>query len=553
MTENSTSSCADGAEGTGSRAAGMTTMADLLRSAVAAHPDKVALDDGRTAFSYRELERLSDAFAAYLLASGLRVGDRVAFCAAKSGPLVAAVLGCLKAGGIYVPVDGGLPQDRLLFVLTDVSPRFVVCRGELFAALRGELGPSASWVDSDDLEECFRSRGHGAPPPPIGPDDGAYCIYTSGSTGRPKGVLISHGGVAAFFDALAEVMPIDAGSRCMNTSALYFDVHVMDLFFPLHRGATLYLTYGPVIGDMLLQTIEDKRITHFTAVGPVMTLMADAERFASCDLSSVVRVMTGAEVVNIETVQKWLRKVPGLSIVNGYGPTEATVICTAYVIDRIEPGRDEFYPIGMPMSGSRLLLLAHGRVVSEPGARGELLIGGPQLMKGYWNNERLTAERVMTVAGERYYRSGDICSRLPDGNLAYHGRDDEEIKLSGFRIDLNEIKQVMDAAPGVREGFPVVLEDAVLGKVIGACFTGAESGPAASRLFGDLQRAFKEKLPYYMVPSFYFLFDRFPKLPSGKTDKNCMAEKAEAYLNAGEAGATRFICCEVEEQKAVPT
>ena len=531
----------------------MLNMANLLHDSVQKYPGKVALDDGQATFSYLELAELSDNFAAYLSSNGLRSGDRVAFCAAKSGLQVAAMLGCLKAGGIYVPVDASLPHDRLLFVLTDVSPRFIVCRGELFASIHGELVSSTRWIDSDDLEKHCRSRDHEASLPSVDPDDGAYCIYTSGSTGRPKGVLIHHGGVAAFFAALAEVMPVNADSRCMNTSPLYFDVHVMDLFFPLYRAATLYLTSGPTIGDRLLQIIEDKRITHFTAVGPVMTLMADARRFETCNLSSVVRVMTGAEIINVETMQKWLRKVPGLSIVNGYGPTEATVICTAYIIDRIEPGRDEFYPIGAPMRDSRLLLLEDDRVISEPGVKGELVIGGPQLMKGYWNNGRLTAERIITIAGEWYYRSGDICSWLPDGNLAYHGRNDEEIKLSGFRINLNEIKRVMDAAPSVREGFPIVMDDATLGKVIGACFTSAEPRSTDPRLFGRLHRVFKDELPYYMVPSLYFLFDRFPKLPSGKTDKNCIVERAKEYLRDAEAGTTRFICREAGQHKVVPT
>ncbi len=463
------------------------------------------------------------------------------------------MLGCLKAGGIYVPVDENLPRDRLLFVLTDVLPRFIVCSRELFASIRGELGLSARSIDVGDLEKHCRCRVGGASLPAIDSDEGAYCLYTSGSTGRPKGVLIHHGAVAAFFDALAEVMPIDTDSRCMNTSALYFDVHVMDLFFPLYRGATLYLTSGPAVGDTLLQAIEDKRITHFTAVGPVMTVMAHARRFESCDLSSVTRIMTGAEIINVETMQKWLRKVPGLSIVNGYGPTETTVICAAYIIDQIEPERDEFYPIGTPMRDSRLLLLEDGRVISEPGVKGELLIGGPQVMKGYWNNDRLTAERITTIADERYYRSGDICSWLPDGNLAYHGRNDEEIKLSGFRINLNEIKRVMDAAPSVREGIPIVVDDTAYGKIIGACFTSTEPGSTDSSLFDRLHRVFKDQLPYYMVPSLYFLFDEFPKLPSGKTDKNRIVTQAKDRLGAGAVGTTRFVCCEADQQKVVPT
>jgi acyl-coenzyme A synthetase/AMP-(fatty) acid ligase len=254
--------------------------------------------------------------------------------------------------------------------------------------------------------------------------------------------------------------------------------------------------------------------------------------------------MTGAEIINVDTMQKWLRKVPGLSLVNGYGPTEATVICTAYIIDRVEPGRTEFYPIGKPMKGSEVLLLDGERIISEPGVKGELLIGGPQVMKGYWNDERQTDAKITSIEGKRYYRSGDLCQWLPDGNLDYVGRTDEEIKLSGFRINLSEIKRVIDAAQSVKEGHPVVTVHPALGKVIAACFTRADDGLGDDKIFGHLQSVFKHELPYYMVPSLYFLFERFPKLPSGKTDKKEILNRVNQHLQHAGTGLTRFVCNE---------
>jgi acyl-coenzyme A synthetase/AMP-(fatty) acid ligase len=318
----------------------------------------------------------------------------------------------------------------------------------------------------------------------------------------------------------------------------------MDLFFPLHRGATVHLSCAPMVANKMLQLLEQEQITHFTAVGPLMTLMTEGSLLNTCDLSSLVRVMTGAEIVNVETMQKWLRKVPGLSLVNGYGPTEATVICTAYIIDLIEPGRAEFYPIGKPMRDTEVLLLDGDRVVSGPGVKGELLIGGPQVMKGYWNDERQTDDRITVIDGKRYYRSGDLCEWLPDGNLHYAGRNDEEIKLAGFRINLNEIKRVMDAARSVREGHPVVTVHPKLGKVIAACFTRADDddAPSSDVLFRHLHTVFRHELPYYMVPSLYFLFDRFPTLPSGKTDKKQILSRVGRCMESAEAGLTRFVC-----------
>jgi len=301
---------------------------------------------------------------------------------------------------------------------------------------------------------------------------------------------------------------------------------------------------APMVANKLLKILERERITYFTAVGPLMTLMTEGSAWPTCDLSSLKRIMTGAEIIHVDTMQKWLRKVPGLVLVNGYGPTEATVICTAYLIDQIEPGRTEFYPIGKAMRDSEMLLLDGDQIVTEPGVKGELLIGGPQVMKGYWNADHLTNERIVVIDGKRYYRSGDLCEWLPDGNIHYAGRNDEEIKLSGFRINLNEIKRVMDTAQSVREGHPVVAMHPALGKVIAACFTRDDEEVAADGLFSQLQSVFRHELPYYMVPSLYFLFDRFPTLPSGKTDKRQILERVNRVMEASEAGLTRFVCSE---------
>ena len=519
-------------------------MANIVREPARLYPAKDALLDGQQSYTFQDLECLSTNFAAFLLSRDVRGGDRIAFCSSKSAYLIIAIIGCLKAGAIYVPVDHNLPKDRLLFILNDVSPRFIVSSQALYDAVTLELNTKTSLINENCLLEHYQYSSEGASLPCITRKDVAYCIYTSGSTGRPKGVLIQHGSVEAFYSALSEVMPIDASSTCMNTSELYFDVHVMDLFFPLYRCATVHLSCGPMLANKLLKTIEENRVTHFTAVGPVMTLMTEGSMFDKCDLSSLVRIMTGAEIINVNTMQRWLRRVPGLSLVNGYGPTEATVICTAFIIDQIEPNRSEFYPIGKPLKGTEVLLRDGERVVSEPGVKGELLIAGPQVMKGYWNNEQQTDDKITNIAGKRYYKSGDICQWLPNGDLDYIGRHDEEIKLSGFRINLSEIKRVMDVLPTVKEGHAVVTVHHALGKVIAVCFTRADHDLNDQEIFARLQSLFKHALPYYMVPSMYFLFDRFPTLPSGKTDKQEMLRRVHKQIDNANAGSTRFVCYE---------
>lgn len=523
-------------------------MGMLVCAAADACADKPALVDGRCTYTFAELASLSTQFATFLLSRGTQVGDRVAFCAPKNASLVVAIVGCLKAGAVYVPIDSAVPRDRLLFILNDVSPRFLVCRAPMYDSLSPDLLEPCTFLDADRLPAYFSQGTDGYALPPVANGDVAYCMYTSGSTGRPKGVMIEHESVSSFFCALPEVMPIDSECRCMNTSELFFDVHVMDLFFPLHRGATVHLSCGSPIANDLLQTIERERITHFTAVGPLMTLVSEATQFHRADLSSLVRVMTGAEVLNVATVQRWLRRVRGLSLVNGYGPTEATVICTALLIDRIEPSRTEFYPIGWPLAGTEVMLIDSERIITEPGVEGELLISGPQVMKGYWNDEKNTREKVVTVAGKRCYRSGDICRWRSDGGLDYIGRRDEQLKLSGFRIDLSEIKRVMDSTPGVREGHPVVTEHPSLGKIIAVCFTrdGDQEGVDDDHVFAQVESAVARELPYYMVPACYVLFDRLPHLPSGKTNKNQLLTAVNTSIRSHDAGVMRFVCRERE-------
>jgi amino acid adenylation domain-containing protein len=524
-------------------------MGGIVSELAELYADKVALHDGRQSYTFGQVEHYSTDFAAFLVSCGVRIGDRIAFCAAKSSSTVVAILGCLKAGAIYVPLDHNLPKARLLFILDELCPRFMVSNRALYDAVADELSAAVDWIDSDRVLEYGNGyQGKAALPRPK-PEDVAYCLYTSGSTGRPKGVLIQHGSVDVFFESFAEVMMISPDSVCMNTSALCFDVHIMDLFFPLSRGATTHLSCGPLVANDLLQTIERERITHFTAVGSLMTMLTQGSLFDTCDLSSVRRIMTGAEIINVSTMQEWLRKVPGLSIVNGYGPTEATVICTYYLIDRIEAHRSAFYPIGKALNGTRLLLLDDDRIIRGSNTKGELLIGGAQVMKGYWRNEALTRDKIIHIEGERYYRSGDICRWLPDGNLDFVGRVDDEIKLSGFRVSLSEIKRVMDATATLKEGHPLVTEHPMLGKVIVACFTLTTHRSIAETtgletVFAQLQAIFKRELPYYMVPSLYFLFDDFPKLPSGKTDKNQILQQVTRQVHGAATGLTRFVCRE---------
>lgn len=518
------------------------SMADLARTGATRCPDKDAVVDPRLRYSFRQLEDLSLGFAGFLWEHRLEKGDRVVICAPKTASLIVAILGILKAGAIYVPLDPKTPKSRLNLIVQDIEPQFVITTRAIFDSIDEELKSTCTFIDEEHLLNKYFSAPPPAILPAILPQDGAYCIYTSGSTGKPKGVVIEHGSIDAFFLAFTAIMQIDEQSICMNTSELCFDVHVMDLLFPLYKGATVHLSCGPLVVRRLLETVEKERVTHFTAVAPTMTLMTQSRRFHEYDLSSLSRVMTGAEIVNVKSTQIWLERVPDLTIINGYGPTEVTVICTAYPISTPEPHRTDYFPIGKPLKECHVLLMRDGNIIEMPNVDAELFVGGPQVMRGYWNDAKQTDERIVSINGIRYYRTGDLCRWRDDGNLDFVGRNDDEIKISGYRVNLNEIKRVMERADGVKDGHPMVVLHPSLGKVIAACFVAEipETQRDQSRDFFGIHSTFRKNLPYYMVPSLYFAFDRFPTLPSGKVDKKKVLQHVMREVASAGQSVTHF-------------
>ena len=511
-------------------------------------PKKIAVFDGAKKYSFEELDYLGACFSNRLLSLGLKKGDRIVVCAQKSADIVIAILGCLKAGGVFVPVDRGIPASRLNFIISDIKPSFIISSSETYEKIT-ERCESLVHLDDATLTLQFKAPDTEFIPEKIHGNDIAYCIYTSGSTGNPKGVTITHANVDHFFEAMSKVMPLNENSRCMNTSELYFDVCIMDVFYPLYCGSFLYLYCERIIPEKLLSIIDNYKITNFTAVSPIITLLAKSSFFESSSLSSVSRIMTGAEIINVDAIQLWLNKVNDLTIINGYGPTEATVICCYYAINKREKNRTDFYPIGKAMPGSKLILWDEESVVSEEGISGELLIGGPQVMQGYWNDDEKTGESIKIINGERYYRSGDICKWLEEQNLYYIGRKDEEVKVSGFRIHLNEIKKLADTFEYIYEVYVIALDHPQIEKAVGLCFSlkpGIEK--QENDLFKEIKSDLKSNLPYYMIPSLYFLFQEMPRLPSGKTDKKKIKLMSEKMISSGDDYATNFVFSKTWEE-----
>ncbi|MEU5672021.1 amino acid adenylation domain-containing protein [Micromonospora sp. NPDC047753] len=506
-----------------------------LMAALAAHaatgPDLPALTGPDATLTRAELWQRVLRVAAGLRSRGVRRGDLVAVHGEKTAATVTALLGAVAAGAAYLPIDPSAPADRRRALLLDCgSPRLLARRAAVARLVdQGlpvpvvaveELGTEAD-AHLDDL------------PVATAPDDGVYVLYTSGSTGRPKGVRIPHSALEAFFAAVDPVLGITDRARCLNTTALHFDGSVADLLLPLLKGAHVRLGPAFVVPARVLDLIERDRITHFTAVVSTLTLLARTEPgLSGRDLGALRRILTGAEVLNPATVQDWLHAAPNLVVVNGYGPTEATCGVTFQPIAEREPGRTEAYPIGPPLPGVTIRFRdADGRITTD--GPGEIAIAGAQLMSGYLDRPTEEAAVFLDHEGTRFYLTGDIGERGADGALRFAGRRDDEVKIKGYRINLNEVRRTVETHPAVGSAFVAAVPDPRDGLSLAcavvlrphATVDQPDPDPAVALLplTGDtveaLLRHVGNLLPRYMVPRELYRLPSVPVLSTGKPDR----------------------------------
>ncbi|WP_437290235.1 amino acid adenylation domain-containing protein [Sorangium sp. So ce406] len=496
----------------------------LFEAQAAQAPERTALLFEGAPVSYGELNRRANQLAHHLRARGVGRGALVGVCMPRSPNMIVALLAVLKAGGAYVPLDPTYPRDRLAFMIEDARPALLIAQAELLAALPAALPPVVRLGES---EPAFAHERADDPDAGALPDDLAYVIYTSGSTGRPKGVLIEHRSLSAFAEAQRKLLGVEPGTRVLQFTRLSFDVSVMEIFVPLFAGGVVCLARAEALmpGPGLVDLLRQQRIQ-------MAMLTPSALMAVPFDALPDLRVLCVAgEVCPAELPRRWAR---GRRFLNGYGPTEATVLATSaeYAPDVARP------TIGRPLPNTQVYVLdAHGQP-APIGVPGELHIGGIGLARGYLNRDDLTASRFVRAAfpeaqGARLYRTGDLVRWLPDGEIDFLGRLDEQVKIRGFRIELGEIEAVLASHPDVVEAAVVTRQHAP-GDVRLAAFFIPRGGRADA---GALRRFLSERLPDYMVPPVLAPLERWPQTPSGKIDRRALAASAPAALAAGAEGA----------------
>ncbi|RKH35906.1 amino acid adenylation domain-containing protein [Corallococcus praedator] len=479
---------------------------DLLARWTRLAPEAPAVTSGTSVLTYGELTRQAEHLAHHLRGLGVGRESLVAVCIPRSAELVVAQLGILKAGAAFLSLDPGAPPAYLEPLVQDAGARALVTT----AALAGRLS-GLPVIVLDDLPPVS-----GPPLPSGSPSDLAYVLYTSGSTGKPKGVQIEHRSVASLLHRTALAEDLGPGKTMMAMASVSFDVSVLEVWAALLNGAAVH--FLPPGWDVpgLARCLIDQRITH-AVIPPVVLprLVAEApEAFAGLD-----RVVVGGDVFPVEAFHA-LKREGFTKVTNAYGPTEITIMASAFKLDDWQDTEATNAPIGRALFNAHLVVLDERGQVAPPGAVGEICIGGDGVARGYRHRPGLTAERFVpdpfaAHPGGRLYRSGDLGRWLPGGVIEFLGRRDEQVKVRGFRVELAEVRAALAAHPGVVDTLAVVDSRGEEPRLVGYVVAEAGTPVSAQAVREDLAR----RLPGHLVPSEVVVLEAWPLTPHGKVDR----------------------------------
>lgn len=488
------------------------------------YPSKVAISMGEHSLTYEEVDQASNQVAHYLRLKGMRPQEKVAILLDRSIESIIAMLGILKAGGAYVPIDTGYPKDRIEYILEDSKTSYMITRDAQMKGLSRYTGVIVRMEDVYKLEQTNHVETLNTS------EDLAYVIYTSGSTGKPKGTLLRHRGVLNLIQWRKDQFQVNSEDTFVQFASFSFDTSVSEIFSALLHGARLHIlsederysvsAYAHAV-QKVQATITDLPIVFFHNV---ITILSNTE----AEMIKTLRMMmVGGEALPAESVRAWQNRFGQQTlIINEYGPTEATVSATFYPINRIEPEQKNI-PIGKPLANTKIHILHSQKTPCPIGAIGEIYIESVGLSPGYWNQEQKNEEVFISNPfshefADRLYRTGDLARWLPDGNIEFVGRRDDQIKIRGFRVELGEIEETLLQHPLIQQSV-VLAVDSATGKVLVSYYT--TNGKQEIEV-NELNSYLSGTLPEYMLPRHYIHLEELPLTPNGKIDRKSLMQNS---------------------------
>ncbi|MFI7136159.1 amino acid adenylation domain-containing protein, partial [Nonomuraea sp. NPDC050153] len=476
------------------------TVADLFEAQAARTPAALAVSADDAELTYAQLDERAERLARLLAGRGVGPESVVGVCLDRGADLIVALLGVLKAGGAYLPIDPAYPADRIAYMVADAAPAVVVASAAT-AGVAAASGAVTLMVDDPSPAAPVDRSGRSVAHP-------AYVIYTSGSTGRPKGVLVSHAGVASLVAGQIRELGVGPGSRVGQFASASFDTFGWEWMMALLSGAALVVVpSGRRLGEQLPAFLAERRVTHVTLPPAVLATLDER----SLDPGVVVAV--AGEACPPDVMTRWAR---GRRMFNSYGPTETTVDATLW---RCDPDAEQVL-IGAPVLNTNVYVLDDHLAPAPVGVVGELYVAGTGLARGYLGRPGLTSERFVAspfASGERLYRTGDLARWTWRGELAFAGRGDDQVKIRGFRIEPGEIENVLLTHPQVTQAAVIMREDEPGDKRLVAYVVmapPAESDPVLALA--------AERLPGYMVPTAIVTMDALPLTVNGKLDRKAL-------------------------------
>jgi amino acid adenylation domain-containing protein len=494
---------------------------ELFEEQAARTPDAEAVVCGGEQLTYAELNARANQLARYLRGAGVAAESPVGVLLERSVNLVVALLGIMKAGGAYVPLDPQYPQERINFILEDTCARVLLTQPGLAERV---AGTNAKVLCLDREREVIAREGAGNPAAVARPENLVYVLYTSGSTGRPKGVMISHAGLVNYL-SWAKQAYLGTGQGAPVHSSIGFDLTVTSLYLPLLSGQSVVMLPEEYGVEGLRDALRNRGDFSLVKITPShLELLSHGASGAEAATWTSALVI-GGDALFAENLSFWREHAPNVRLINEYGPTETVVGCAVYEVtpDAAPTGA---IPIGRPVANTELYLLdAHFRLLPT-GAVGELYIGGDGVARGYLNRPDLTAERFIPhpfahQPGARLYRTGDLARRLPDGQLEFLGRRDNQVKVRGHRIELNEVEAALCAHPAVRMAAVELRADRGGDKSLVA-YVVCENEVRD----GELREWMRAHVPEYMIPTAFVTLAEFPLTPNGKLDRRALPEPA---------------------------